>query len=89
MRDDLNGAAKVIATTLFTQYVLVNTAGRKVIALGHLGANKALVMPEIKIGFGAIFCDEHLTVLEGAHGARIHVDVRVELEHGDLKAAGL
>ena len=35
-------------------------------------------MPQIEVGLGDMG-DEHLTVLERAHGARIDVDVRVSL----------
>src|SRR4029077_14656747 len=52
-------------------------------------AHEALVMPEVQIGLGAVLGDEHLAVLEGAHGARIHVDVGIELHHGDLQAPRL
>ena len=37
----------------------------------------------------AVFGDEHLAVLEGAHGARVNVQVRVHLLHGHLVAARL
>ena len=45
-------------------------------------------MPEVEIGFRAVFGDEHLAVLERTHRSRIDVDVRVELEIGDADAAG-
>ena len=51
-------------------------------------AHEALVVAEVEVGFGAVVGDEHLAVLERAHGARIHVDVRIELDHGDLEPAG-
>jgi hypothetical protein len=52
-------------------------------------AHEALVVAEVEVGLGAVVGDEHLAVLERAHGARIDVDVRIELDHGDLEAAGL
>jgi hypothetical protein len=36
-------------------------------------------MPEVEIGLSAVVGDEDLTVLERVHGARIDVDVGVEL----------
>ena len=45
-------------------------------------------MAQIQVGFGTVFGDEHLAVLERAHGAGIHVDVGIQLEHGDFDAAG-
>ncbi|MNJ66837.1 hypothetical protein D3C77_629510 [compost metagenome] len=55
----------------------------------HAGGDEALVVAQVQIGFGAVFGDEHFTVLEGAHRARIDVDVRVELQHGDLQTTRL
>jgi nucleotide-binding universal stress UspA family protein len=42
---------------------------------------------QVQVGLGAVLGDEDLAVLERAHGARIHVDVGVQLEMGDLEAA--
>jgi hypothetical protein len=42
---------------------------------------------EVEIGLRAVLGDEHLTVLERAHRARIHVDVGVELLYLDPLAA--
>jgi hypothetical protein len=49
---------------------------------------EALVVAQVEVGFGTVLGDEHLAVLERAHGARIDVDVGIELEMGDLDAAG-
>ncbi|MND01068.1 hypothetical protein D3C83_199040 [compost metagenome] len=44
-------------------------------------------MPQVQVGFGAVLGDEHLAVLERRHGARIHVDVGIQLDVGDPDAA--
>ncbi len=46
-------------------------------------------MTEVEVGFGTILSDEHLAVLERAHGARIDVDIRVELEQRHFDTARL
>ena len=46
-------------------------------------------MAKVQIGFGAILGDVHLTVLIGAHGARVNVNIGVELEESDLEPARL
>ena len=51
-------------------------------------SNKTLVMAEIQIGFGPVMRDEHFAVLKRAHGARVDIDVRIELDHRDFEAAG-
>ncbi|OPZ03600.1 MAG: hypothetical protein BWZ09_02352 [Alphaproteobacteria bacterium ADurb.BinA305] len=89
VRDDLHGLAQVLAAALLLQHRLVDLAGGEVVALAHLGAGEALVMAEVEVGLGAVFGDEDLAVLERAHGARIDVDVGVQLEVRDLDAAGL
>src|SRR5690625_7795200 len=69
--------------------MLVDTPGGEVVALGHLGTNEALIVSQVKIRLGAIIGDEHLAVLKRTHGARIHVDIGIELEYGDLDATRL
>jgi hypothetical protein len=68
-------------------HAFVNLAGCEIIAPTHLGTREALVMAKIKVGFGAVLGHEYFPVLERAHGSRIHVDVRIQLEHRDFEAA--
>ncbi|MNE82723.1 hypothetical protein D3C80_1794700 [compost metagenome] len=44
-------------------------------------------MTQVQIGFGAVVRHEHFTMLERRHGARIHVDVGIELDQSDFEAA--
>ena len=46
-------------------------------------------MAEVQIGLGPVLGDEDLAMLVGRHGARVDVDVGVELLRGNLEAAGL
>ncbi len=85
VRDHLHGGAQVVATTLLAQHVHVDATGGEVVVLGHGGADEPLVVTQVQVGLGAVMGDEHLAVLEGAHGAGIHVDVGIQLEHGDLQ----
>ncbi|MCY1445092.1 hypothetical protein D9M71_615950 [compost metagenome] len=85
MRNHLDGCTQVVTTALFAQDVFVDTAGGEVVVLGHGRADEPLVVTQVQVGLGAVVCDEHFTVLERAHGARVDVDVRVQLEHGDLE----
>ena len=89
VRNDLNGRAQVITTALLAQHIFVHPTGGEVVALAHRGTDEALVVAQVEVGLGAVVGDEHLTVLERAHGARIDVDIRVQLEHGDLQAPRL
>ena len=89
MGDDLHGAAQIIAAPLLGQDLLIDAAGRDIVALPGRHACKTLVMPEIEIGLGAIVGHIDLAVLVGAHGARIDIQVRIELAQPDLIAPGL
>ncbi len=89
MWNDLHGTAEIVTATLLADHVFIDTAGGEIVALGHGGAHEALVVTQVEIGLRPVIGHEHLTVLERAHGTRIHIDVGVELEHGDGETAGL
>ena len=89
VRDDLHGAAEVVAAALLGDHGVVDAAGGDVAVALHELVDEALVVAQVEVGLGAVFGDEHLAVLEGAHRAGIDVDVGVELLVGDLQAARL
>ena len=76
VRDDLNGAAQIIATALLAQYCVVHAARRKVIGTAHYRARESLVVAQIEIRFRTVVGDEDLSMLEGTHRAGVDVDVR-------------
>ena len=87
VRDDLDGFSEVIAAALLGEDGFVDAAGGPVIVAGKFGVSEALVVAEVEVGFGAVFGDEDFAVLKRAHGAGIHVEVRVAFLQGDFKAA--
>ncbi|MNG02064.1 hypothetical protein D3C84_850720 [compost metagenome] len=46
-------------------------------------------MAEVKVRLGAIIGNEHFTVLERAHRARVNVNIRIKLLNGHFKTAVL
>ena len=46
-------------------------------------------MPQVQIGLGPVLGDIDLAVLERTHGARININVWIQLQHGDLEPARL
>ncbi|CCK08267.1 hypothetical protein BN128_2285 [Cronobacter sakazakii 696] len=88
VRNNLNGRAQIVATALFAQNFRVDTACREVVAARHAGADKTLVVPQVQIGFSAVFSNEHFPVLDWTHGARIDVDIRIQFHDGHVKATG-
>ena len=79
VRDDLHGAAEVVASALLLDDGAVHLPGRDVVVAGHAGRGEALVVPEVEVGLAAVVGDEDLAVLIRAHGAGIDVDVGIHL----------
>ena len=82
MRDDLHGLSLVVTPPLLCDDLLVDGPGGGVRALMKVLVDETLVMAQIQVGLAAVLGDEHLTVFEGVHGARIDVQIRVQLHHG-------
>ncbi len=89
VRNDLHRRAEVVAAPLARDHPLVDSPGREIAVAAGGRAHEALVVAEVEVGLGAVLGDEHLAVLERAHGARVDIDIRVELDHADLEPAGL
>ena len=87
MGDDLHGLAQIVATAFLFQHGLVDTARGEVIGLAHARFDETLVVAQVQVGFGSVIRHEHFTVLEGRHGARVHVDIGIELDEGDFETA--
>ena len=88
VRDDLDGAAEVVAAALLADHRVVDRAGGHVRGARRVRVREALVVAEVEVGLGAVLGDEDLAVLERRHRPGIDVDVRVELLQGDLQPAG-
>ena len=84
VRDDLNGLAKVLAAAFLVEDVPVDLAGREVGEFIQVFVDEALVVTKVKVGLCAVLGHVNFAVLVRAHGARVHVDVRVKLLCGDL-----
>ena len=89
VRNDLHGAAEVIAAPLFGEDVLIDSARRDVVRLLRRNTGEALVMAEVEVGLRAVIGDEDLAVLIRAHGAGIDVQVGIELLEPDRIPARL
>ena len=85
--DHLDGAAEVVAAALAPDHRVVDRARGGVGGAARVDVGEALVVPQVEVGLGAVLGDEHLAVLERAHRARVHVDVRIELLDRDRQAA--
>ena len=89
MRHHLDRAAQKVPAPLATDHRRVDLAGRDVGRTGQVLVDEALVVTEVEVGLGAVVGDEHLAVLIRRHGARIDIDVGVELQDANGNAARL
>ena len=89
MRNDLHGAAQKVATPLARDKRLIDGPLREIRFPRKAFVDKALVMTQVEIAFMAIVGHEDLAVLEGAHGARVDIEVWIHLLHGHAIAAML
>jgi hypothetical protein len=79
MRNDLNGLAQVLTASFALDDLEVHLSGRGIVLPRHVHVQESLVMPQVKVGLGAVVGDIDLAVLIGIHRPGINVDVRVEL----------
>ena len=89
VRNDLDGGAEIVAAPLLGENFLIDAAGCDVVLARRRPAGEALVMAEVEVGLGAVVGDEHLAVLIGRHGARVDVEIGIELAQPHLVAARL
>ncbi len=82
VRDDLDGVAEVFAAPLLGDDRRIHLAGGHIRLTGQVAVEEALVVTDVEVGLGAVLGDEHLTVLEGVHRARIDVEIRIQFLHG-------
>ena len=85
MRNDLDSFAEVFALALVVEHGLVHLAAGEVIEPRQLAIGKAFVMAKVEIGFGPIIQHIDFAMLVRIHGARIDVEIRIELLQGDLQ----
>ncbi len=87
--DDLDGAAEEIAPPLLLDDRAVDPTRRGVGVLPEVLVDEPLVVTQVEVGLATVMRDEDLAVLTGVHGARVDVDIRIELAHRDPQAAAL
>src|SRR5215472_1269091 len=89
MRNDLDGAAEIVAAALLVYHRTVDLASRHVVEPRQIFIDEAFVVAEVEICLGTIFGDEDLAVLVRVHRTGVHIDVRIEFLDADRDAAAL
>ena len=87
--NDLDRGAEIFAAPLLGDDLGIDLAGGDVVRPARIDAREPLVMTQIEVGFGAVLGDEDFAVLIGAHGARIDIDIGIQLAQPDLETARL
>ncbi len=81
VRNHLHGFAEVIAAALARNDLFVDAAAGEIVGLAERRVGEAFVVAQVEIGLRAVVGDEDFAVLEGAHGAGVDVEIRIELLH--------
>ena len=89
VRDDLHGAAEIVAAPLPLDDRVVDRAGGDVGDAAEVLVGEALVVAQVEVGLGAVLGHVHLAVLVRAHRARVDVEVGVALLQRHLEPARL
>ena len=87
VRDHLDGVAEVFTAPFLGDDGRIHLPGGDVCRSGQVAVEEPLVVADVEVGLGAVLGDEHLAVLERVHGARVDVEVGVELLHRDVQPA--
>ena len=89
MGHHLNGLAEIVTMTLAVNDGLVDATSGDGVVAGGVDTGETLVMSEVEVCLHAIDSDVALAMFVGIEGARVDVDVGVELLNGDLVATCL
>ena len=87
VRDHLDRVAEVLPAALLRDHLRVDLAGGHVRGLVQVDVDEPLVVADVEVGLGAVVGHEDLAVLERVHGARIDVEVRIQLLHDHAQPA--
>ena len=86
--DRLHRGAQISALALPADHVGIDFSGRQIGIFVQILVNKPLIMAQIQICLRPVLRYINLSVLIGAHGSRIHIDVGIQLLCGHLQPPG-
>ncbi len=87
MGNHLHGSPLVFAASFSLDHSVVHLARCDTGIDRELFVDESFIMPEIEVGFAAVFCHKHLPVLIRADRSRVHIDIRVHFLHKHRQAA--
>ena len=84
----LDGGAQVLTLALLVQHIPIHPSGGEVGEAIEIFVDETLIVAQIQVRLRTVLGDKHLAVLVGAHGARVHIDIGVQLLGRYLQASG-
>ena len=84
--DHLHRTSQVVSPPLLGNDRVIDFTRRKIVVAAQFGTCKALIVTKVQVGFGTIVRDKNLSVLKGIHGARIDIDVWIQLLNGNRQS---
>ena len=89
VRDHLHGFSEVFAPAFVRQNSLVDLTACHVVGSGEHAIGEPFVVTKVKIGLRPVRQHVHFAMLKWIHGARIDVQIWIELLQDDLESAML
>jgi hypothetical protein len=89
MWDYLDSPAEKIAAAFLADDIRVHLSAGEVAGAAQADVNESFVVTQIKIRFCAVIQNINFAMLIWTHCARVNVDIRVQLLHGNFEAAFL
>ncbi len=77
--DNLNGLALIYPLTLVGQHAFIDLTGTTTAFAGESFIHKAFIVSQIKVCLGTVISDKNLSMLEGAHISRVHIQIWIQL----------
>ncbi len=87
MRNDLNCPTKIIAAPLICDDLCIDLPRSKVADAAQAVVNESFVVTKIQVRFCAVIQHVHFTMLIRRHGARVHIDIRIQFLNGNFETA--
>ena len=83
----LYSAAQVITFTFFIDYRPIYFTSCNIRTFAKVNIDKAFIMTQIKVRFGAVICYEYFTMLVRAHRTRVDINVWIKFLNRYIETA--
>ena len=84
MRNDLHRTSAVVPVPFLVENRPVYFSARHVGIEVQVLIDEALIMPQIQVCLRPVIGHKDLSVLDGVHGSRVHIQIWIQLLHGHM-----